>query len=258
MTKEKGRLSLIITSLITLLTLGLAPMSVGATELVPPTDGTNTPVTQTCNPCSGGSRTETQTRLCPEYACKYPSPTPGPSPTPTPEPEATPEQTQTEVEDFQQQGNSILQQMRDKENHDQNHTQGTSTQTAADRQKHCEQLQTMVNKQIANFSSNAQSHLTVFNSVYTKVQAFAASKNVTSTDYQNLITTANTDQANATQAVAALKSVAVTIDCTQSNPASSLATIKAAVDSTRTALQAYQKAISAVISNLESTVGKQQ
>ena len=245
MTKDKGRLSLVISSLFMLLALGLAPASVGATELVPPTDNPD----HAASPPTGTTGIESNTGTV----------TPDPKPPvddfklPSPEPMVTPQQTQTEVQNFQQQGNTYLLQMRDKQNHDQTKPPVNTTQTAAERQKHCEQMQMMVNKQVANFSKNAQTHLTVFNSVYAKVQAYAASKNASSTDFQALITTANTDQTNATQAVAALKTVAVTIDCTQTNPASSLATVKAAVDSTRTALQAYQKAISAVIANLEST-----
>lgn len=226
MTIEKGKLSIVISAVCTLVLLGLAPATAGATELVPPTDGTDSTTTST----SGDSQTSNT----------------GDS---TTESGTTSEQEQTDVHTFKSQGNAYLLQLRNKMKTE--HAQNQA-QAIANRQKHCVQLQNMVNRQVADFSRNAQNHLTVFNNVYSKVQAFATSKNVTSSNYQSLVTAANTQQANATQAVAALKSVAVNVDCTQQDPASSLATVKSAVDSTRTALQAYQQAIKAVISNLEA------
>jgi len=226
MTIEKGKLSIVISAVCTLVLLGLAPATAGATELVPPTDGTDSTTTST----SGDSQSSNT----------------GDS---TAESGTTPEQEQTDVHTFKSQGNAYLLQLRSKMKTE--HAQNQA-QAIANRQKHCEQLQNMVNRQVADFSRNAQNHLTVFNNVYSKVQAFASSKNVTSSNYQSLVTAANTQQSNATQAVAALKSVAVNIDCTQQDPASSLATVKTAVDSTRSALQGYQQAIKAVISNLEA------
>lgn len=239
MTIEKSKVSIVISAVFTLVLLGLAPATAGATELVPPTDEPNQGTTSTpmqVDPTVGENHTgkdsttsdssSTDSNTSPEQ-----------------------EQEQTDVKDFKSQGNDYLLHMRDKMKTEHNQNEA---QVVANRQKHCEQMQKMLNNQVADFSRNAQNHLDVFNSVYSKVQAFATSKNVTSAQYQSLVTAANTQQANATQAVAALKTVAVNIDCTQQDPASSLATIKSAVDSTRTALQSYQQAIKAVISNLES------
>lgn len=237
MTKDKSRLGIVISALCTLVLLGLAPATAGATELVPPTDGpvTTTPI------YGGGTHTD-------------PKPPTGTTTTsPSPEPVVTEQETETEVHNYQEQGSTYLTQLRDKMKTE--HAQNQA-QLVANRQKRCVELQSMVNKQITNFSSSAQTNLTTFNNVYAKVQAYA-SANSTSTNVQSLLTAANTQQTNATQAVAALKSVAVTVDCTAQDPASSLATIRTAVESTRSALQAYQQAIKAVISSLESAAGTQ-
>lgn len=237
MAKDKGRLGILLSALLTLVCLSFAPATAGALE-VPPTGGSSL----------GDS---------PHGIASYPSgkPTsvnpggpmqPAPGDSPKPLPAVTPENTQHEVLSLQQQGNSYVAQLRDKA--------GNQTQSVAVRQKKCQQLQAMVNLHITDFSQNAQSHLATFNTIFTKVQAFASSKKITSTEYTSLVATASTQQANAQQAVDALKSVAVTINCSAADPASSLSTIKSAVDSTRTALQAYQKAIAAVISNLEANV----
>lgn len=245
MTKEKGRLGLLISTLLTLVILGAAPAIAGATELVPPT---NEPSHSTMPPTTPVENTNTGT-VSQDVNPGGPNVPAGDSETET-TPETSPEQTQTKVDDFQQQGNTYLTGLR---KHNENMQHQTSTQTTAERQKRCQSLQTMLNKQIANFSQNAQNHLTTFNSVFTKVQAYATKNNVSSTAYTSLLAAATAQQSNATQAVDALKSVTVTFNCTQQYPASSLSTIKAAVDSTRTALQAYQKSIAALISNLEAS-----
>lgn len=234
MTIEKSKVSIVISAVFTLVLLGLAPATAGATELVPPTDEPNQGATSTpmqTDPTVGGNQND----------LKHPSGVLTPAPTESSD--------QTDVHDYQTQGSAYLLQLRSKMKTE--HAQNEA-QAIANRQKHCQQLQNLVNRQEADFTRNAQNHLSVYNSVYSKVQAYATNKKVTSTEYQSLVTAANTQQANATQAVSALKSVAVNIDCTQQDPASSLATVKTAVDSTRTALQAYQQAIKAVISNLEA------
>lgn len=241
MTKEKGRLGLLISALLTLVILGVAPAVAGATELVPPTDG---PAHNTLPPTTPNEPSTDKNTVDPGG----PNIPAGDTHTGT-APVVTPAQTQTKVDDFQQQGSTYLTQLR---KHDEATSHQSQTQTAADRQKRCQSLQTMLNKQITKFSQNAQSHLTTFNSVFTKVQAYATKNNISTSDYTSLVAAATTQQTNATQAVTALKSVSVTFSCTQQDPASSLSTIKAAVSSTRSALQAYQKSIAAIISNLEA------
>lgn len=229
MTKDKGRLGLLISAFLTLVTLGIAPAVAGATALVPPTNG---PIHNTMPPdrYNGGATTGV---------------TSGGTTQPTSS------STQTDVTSLTQQGNSYLAQLR-KNDHQLN------THTVAERQKRCQSLQSMLTKQITDFGQNAQTHLATFNAVFSKVQAYATKNNISTSQYTSLLATATAQQASATQAVAALKSVSVTFNCSQQDPASSLATIRAAVDSTRTALQAYQKSIVAVISNLESTTNTKQ
>lgn len=228
MTIDKGRLGLLVSTISTLVILGTAPAVAGATQLVPPTNG---PIHNPMPPVSYNSDTSSSTTGTTSGSVSTGGTTTGGS--------------QTDVTNFKQQGLGYLAQLR-KNDHQ------ATTHTAADRQKRCQSLQAMLTKQITNFGQNAQTHLGTFNSVFTKVQAYATKNNVTASQYTSLVATATTQQTAATQAVAALKLVSVTFNCTQQDPASSLATIKAAVDSTRTALQAYQKSIAAVISNLEA------
>jgi hypothetical protein len=239
MTKDMGRLGLLISAFLTLLILGAAPAIAGATELVPPTNDTNH---ETSPPTTDNiTTTDSVNPGGPNVTATDTAQTTTDTTTTTPK-------TQAKVDTLKLQGTSYLDKLR-KQNNNPNHL--TTAQQTANRQKRCQSLQTMLNKQISKFSQNAQTHLTTFNTVFTKVQAYATKNNVSTTTYTSLLATATADQSNATQAVDALKSVSVTFDCTQQDPASSLSTIKAAVDSARTSLQAYHKDLGAIISNLE-------
>lgn len=119
--------------------------------------------------------------------------------------------------------------------------------TAEQKQKACEQRQKSIDNRTANWSAAAQRHLDVFNSIFTKVKAFHDSKQLNVADYDTLVATATAKQTAAQSAVDALKALNVQIDCTQSDPASSVATVKTAVSDARTALQDYRKAIKDVV-----------
>ena len=66
-------------------------------------------------------------------------------------------------------------------------------------------------------------------------------------NYDTLVATAKTKQAAAQSAVNELKALDVTIDCTQPDPASTVATLKAAVQKARSALQDYRASIKDVV-----------
>jgi len=111
------------------------------------------------------------------------------------------------------------------------------------RQKACEQRQKSIDKRTSNFAAAAQRHLDVFNKIFTKVQAFHDSKGLNVTGYDTLVATVTTKQTAAQAAVDALKALDVQIDCTQSDPATTVATIKTAVTNAHNALKDYRKAL---------------
>lgn len=123
----------------------------------------------------------------------------------------------------------------------------TKEHTEAQRQKACEQRQKSIDTRAGNYAAAAQRHLDVFNGIFTKVQAFQASKHLSVANYDTLVAAATAKQTAAQSAVDALKALNVQIDCTQSDPASTVATLKAAVADARTALQDYRSAIKDVI-----------
>ena len=119
--------------------------------------------------------------------------------------------------------------------------------TTAQRQLACNQREHSITTRTANFGAAAQRHLDVFNSIFAKVQAFQTDKHLNVSNYDALVAAATAKQSTAQSAVDALKALNVPIDCTQSDPAGSVATVKAAVSDARTALQAYRSAIKDVI-----------
>ncbi|HSX05543.1 MAG TPA: hypothetical protein VLF69_03700 [Candidatus Saccharimonadales bacterium] len=121
--------------------------------------------------------------------------------------------------------------------------QNAKEHSQADRQKACTQRQNNINRRTAQFAANAARHLEVFNKIFTKVQAFHDSKGLQVSDYDALVAAATAKQTAAQTAVDALKALNVQIDCTQPDPASTVATIKSAVTDARTALQAYRTSL---------------
>lgn len=111
------------------------------------------------------------------------------------------------------------------------------------RQKSCQARQTEINKRVNNYAAAAQRHLGVFEDLLAKVQNFYTTRKLNVTNYDTLLATAQSKQADAQKAVDALKALDVSIDCTSSDPAQSVAAVKTAVTNARTALQAYRTAI---------------
>ncbi len=120
----------------------------------------------------------------------------------------------------------------------------------ADRQKACKAREANLNNKIANYGKHAQKQLAAYDATFTKLQTYQTDKNLTASNYAALVATANTNKATATAAVDALVSVSVKIDCTATDPATSVATVREAVKNARVALQAYRASIKDVLVSL--------
>lgn len=108
----------------------------------------------------------------------------------------------------------------------------------------CEQRQENINKKIANFADKAQKHLDTFDGIYDKVTTYKEDKNAQVTNWADLVTAAEDTQKDAAVKVAALKDLAVEVDC--SDPATAtvkLGAVREAAKSARDALHAYRMAI---------------
>jgi hypothetical protein len=117
------------------------------------------------------------------------------------------------------------------------------TKSKEQRAKTCVQIQKAVNNKLGAFNNHADKYLTRLNTLFTKVQAYQTEHNVSVANYDELVATATQKQSDATVAVEALKSLGTTIDCTSSDPASMLASVKSGATDSRDALKAYRTAL---------------
>jgi len=142
-------------------------------------------------------------------------------------------ETETHSGDLKEQAKTLVAEKR----------QNVKEHTQEQKQKACEAHKTEIANRGTNYAAAAQRHLDVFNSIFTKVKAFHDSKQLTVSNYDELVAAATAKQAAAQTAVDALKAVNVNVDCTQSDPAQSVATLKTAVKNARAALQDYRTAL---------------
>lgn len=124
---------------------------------------------------------------------------------------------------------------------------GAKTHSAEQRKKSCEARKAHIQKRADNYATAAQRHLGVFNNIFTKVQAFHDKKQLNVSNYETLVAAAKEKQTTAQTAVDQLKSLDVSIDCAQSDPATTVATLKTATKNARLALQEYRKSIKDVV-----------
>jgi hypothetical protein len=121
---------------------------------------------------------------------------------------------------------------------------------AEGKQKACEARVKNLNKKVKNFGAAAQRHLDRLDKTYDKLQAFQEEKKLNADQYDALVKIADEKKTAATEAVAALKEVAVDIDCTSTDPAESVATVKEAVKNARVSLQQYHTSVKNVLVEL--------
>jgi hypothetical protein len=135
---------------------------------------------------------------------------------------------------FRKDGEHKLELRRDAKDH---------TKSKEERVKTCEHIQKAVNNKLKAFNNHADKYLTRLNTLFTKVQDYQTANNLSVANYDALVATATQKQTDATLAVDALKSLGTTIDCTSSDPASMLASVKSGATDARDALKAYRSSL---------------
>lgn len=125
--------------------------------------------------------------------------------------------------------------------------EGKQEKTAEKLQKVCENREKAVNNKLKAFNNAADKHLTRLNGVFDKLQSFQAEQQRDVANYDELVATANEKKQAATDAVTALKELAVDIDCTSTDPASSLGAVKTAAKDAREALKEYRKSLKDIV-----------
>ncbi len=111
----------------------------------------------------------------------------------------------------------------------------------------CENKQKAIENKLAAFNQAADKHLAKLNDVYTRIQAYKTAENLQPANYDDLVTAATAKQEAATAAVAALKEVAVGVDCSDPETVVKLSAVREAAKATRTALHDYRKALKDIV-----------
>jgi membrane protein involved in colicin uptake len=127
--------------------------------------------------------------------------------------------------------------------------------TADQRKKVCEERSKGIDQRFGNFKMVATRHFDALNATYTKLQAYQTDKKLDVANYDALVAAADAKKAAASDAIAALSTVATDIDCNSADPATSIATVKAAVKTVHDTLQAYRKSIKDVLVALMTAKG---
>lgn len=111
----------------------------------------------------------------------------------------------------------------------------------------CENRQKAIVNKLAAFNQAADKHLAKLNDVYTRIQAYKTAENLQPANYDDLVAAATAKQEAATAAVAALKEVAVGVDCSDPETVVKLSAVREAAKATRTALHDYRKALKDIV-----------
>jgi lysyl-tRNA synthetase class II len=127
----------------------------------------------------------------------------------------------------------------------------TETKTHEQKQQACSARKANLTKRMNNSVAAAERHKAVFDKIYTRVQNFYTDKKLNVANYDTLKTSADTAKQDAADQIAALKSLDVTVDCTQADSlATNISAFQSAVKSTRDSLKAYRKSLVDLITAL--------
>lgn len=130
--------------------------------------------------------------------------------------------------------------------------QGVRKHSAAERESNCKKHQKGLDTKLGNLGKNADKHKSHIDGVLTKALAFQTDKNLNPDGFADLVSKAQTAQANAVASISALKALTVNVDCANPNVAYHVATFKAAAAQVRTDLFAYRDAVKAALKTLEN------
>ncbi|QQS69559.1 hypothetical protein IPP75_00190 [Candidatus Saccharibacteria bacterium] len=111
----------------------------------------------------------------------------------------------------------------------------------------CKNKQKAIENKLAAFNQAADKHLAKLDDVYKRIQAYKAAENLQPANYDDLVAAATAKQEAATAAVAALKELAVGVDCSDPETVVKLSEVREAAKATRTALHDYRKALKDIV-----------
>ncbi len=123
-------------------------------------------------------------------------------------------------------------------------------QTDAERQKKCEDRKSGLETKFTSIAANSLRFQGRIDDIYAKALAYQQANNLTPANLDSLVAAANSAKSTSAASVAALQTGAPTLDCTNHEVATTVATFKVSAEQARTNLKAYKAAVKAVIQAL--------
>jgi len=124
--------------------------------------------------------------------------------------------------------------------------------SAEQRTKVCEAHKHGLETKFSRITTNSQRLEDRIGTFLTKAQDYQSSQNVTVTNWDTLVASANTAKTSVDAAITNLKAVTPSLDCNSATVAQDVATFKEAATSVRDALKAYKTAVKNVFVALEN------
>jgi hypothetical protein len=121
-----------------------------------------------------------------------------------------------------------------------------------DRIKNCQTAESGLETKLSALSKNATAFQTKIDDTFAKVLVFQKVKNISATDFDKLVASAQTTQTQSASSIAALNALSSNLDCSSSTVAHSVAEFKVAAKQARTDLKAYKQAVKDIMKALEA------
>lgn len=128
------------------------------------------------------------------------------------------------------------------------------TRLADARLRACQNRQSAINNILSRLVTRGTNQLDLFNTIAQRVETFKTTKNVTVSNYDQLVATLQADQTKATSDLAAMKSNG-TLDCTSSDPKGMVSAFQTDLKQEISDLKAYRTDVKNLIVAVKTAVG---
>lgn len=129
-----------------------------------------------------------------------------------------------------------------------------STRLADARLKACQNRQTAVNNILSRIVARGNNQLSLFSTIADRVETFKTTKNVTVSNYDQLVAKLEADKTAATNDLAAMKTNG-TFDCTGTNPKGMVDNFRADLKTEISDLQTYRTDVKNLIVAVKTAIG---
>jgi len=125
--------------------------------------------------------------------------------------------------------------------------------TEAQRKLFCDEHKIDIASKFSSINTEMNGFQSRIDAILAKAESYQQTKNITVANWSALVAAATSAQTTSADALAALKNVTPSLDCTSTTVAQDVATFKTAAQSARDDLKAYKTAVQALIKALLDT-----